>query len=213
MNNSAAAHYVNFRYGRIAALESFAEEFEIEERAAGCWALATHIKGTANVISDAGSRDVSFASRWNNDPFRDCTLSRSVMAPLIARFGPFDVDLFADRDGYTAQGRQWFHPEKSAFEAGDLESKIWAHPPRAIAGHALKFLNDQVSKGRCVAVLVLPEDPGAPWYRAGNMKGWTRRARWPVGAKVMRAPRVDGGRLAWSHAPPLDIPVFVISSW
>ena len=47
----------------------------MEERARGCWVLAVHIRGEANVVSDAGARDATFASRWNSDPFKDCVLA------------------------------------------------------------------------------------------------------------------------------------------
>ena len=71
VDNAAAEHYINFRYGKVLSLQALAEEFEFAERAAGCWALAKHLAGTANVISDAGSRDAAFAQRWQSDASRE----------------------------------------------------------------------------------------------------------------------------------------------
>ena len=111
-----------------------------------------HLAGAANVVSDSGSRDSTFASRWNADPFREAVLKASVMDRISSEFGPFDCDLFADRLGVTAQAPHWFHPENTAFEAQVLGNKVWAHPPRAVAGHAFSFLAKALAEGKCSAV-------------------------------------------------------------
>ncbi|CAK0847543.1 unnamed protein product, partial [Prorocentrum cordatum] len=126
IDNTAAIHYVNFRSGRIPHLVQLAEEFEHAERSAGCWCLAVHLAGAANVISDSGSRDSAFASRWNAGPFREAVLKASAMDRITNEFGPFDCDLFADRLGVTAKAPLWFHPENTAFEAHVLGNKAEA---------------------------------------------------------------------------------------
>ena len=67
VDNSCAAHYILFRYGDILSLQQLAENFEFEERRLGCWCMAVHIAGVNNVVSDRGSRDATFATRWNTD--------------------------------------------------------------------------------------------------------------------------------------------------
>ena len=97
MDNAAAVHYVNFRYGDVDHLEKLASELEYEERISQCWALAIHIKGSANIISDAGSRDTGFATAWGNDVTRQASLIDSVMRPITEKFGPFALDMFSRR--------------------------------------------------------------------------------------------------------------------
>ncbi|CAK0791283.1 unnamed protein product, partial [Prorocentrum cordatum] len=208
IDNTAAIHCVNFRSGRIPHLVQLAEEFEHAERSAGCWCLAVHLAGAANVISDSGSRDSAFASRWNADPFREAVLKASVMDRITNEFGPFDCDLFADRLGVTAKAPLWFHPENTAFEAHVLGNKVWAHPPRALAGHAISFLSKALAEGKCRAVfLVVPEDTGAPWFRSWQLNKWRRLARWQSGSDLFRAPRPDGG---WVRAPATDLPILLL---
>ena len=83
-------------------MQQLAEEVEMAERSAGCWCWAVHLKRTGNVISDKGSLDIGFVQRWSNDPWRDAVLSRSVFQPIDERWGPFQIDLVADRVGVTA---------------------------------------------------------------------------------------------------------------
>ncbi|CAK0899596.1 unnamed protein product, partial [Prorocentrum cordatum] len=173
IDNTAAIHCVNFRFGRMPHLVQLAEEFEHAERSAGCWCLAVHLAGAANVISDSGSRDSAFASRWNADPFREAVLKASVMDRITNEFGPCDCDLFADWLGVTAKAPLWFRPENTAFEAHVLGNKVWAHPPRALAGHAMSFLSKALAEGKCRAVFLdVPEDTGAPWFRSWQLNKW-----------------------------------------
>jgi hypothetical protein len=211
VDNSAAVHYVCFRYGRIQELQDLAESLELAEREAGCWAMAVHIKGAANVVSDAGSRDVDFAERWNRDPFREASLSASAMEPLSAQFGPFDIDLFCDREGWSTQAPRWRFPECSAFELTNISGRIWAFPPRAIAGSAVRFLSDKVKASKCEIVLVIFEDTGAPWFRPQAFKAWHRCARWRKGSRVLSV--WDNVEARWKAAPPLDMPLLVLTSF
>ena len=211
MDNTAAIHYVNFRAGRIFDLANLAEELELAERAAGCWCLAVHLAGAANVVADAGSRDSRFADRWNNDPYREAVFKRTVMEQLIRAHGPFDCDLFCDREGLSAQAPRWYHPGNTAFEADVLGSCVWAHPPRSLAGAALAFLSRSLDEGRCRNIFcAVPEDPGAPWYRPAVLRSWRRRARWPAGSDLFRTPRPESAG-GWIRAPRTDLPILLLS--
>eukprot|EP00959_Pyramimonas_sp_CCMP1952_P165406 3457940-Pyramimonas_sp.AAC.1 len=85
------------------------------------------------------------------------------MRPLQSKWGPFDCDLFTDRDGHLSLAALWYHPESSAFEASVLGNRVWAFPPKALAGQTLHFLRSKVRERVCKeAPLLLAEDPGAP---------------------------------------------------
>ncbi len=86
IDNMAAVHYVKFRFGRVLSLQNLAGSFEEAERSAGCWCMAVYMQGSANVVSDEGSRDVSFAERWNKYVFRDATLKQSIMTDILRKF-------------------------------------------------------------------------------------------------------------------------------
>ena len=88
--------------------------------------MAVHVSGKQNVVSDDGSRDSHFAARWNRDPFRDSVLKHFVMTDIIQKIGPFDVDLFADREGISAQAPAWTFPEHAVFEATFTARRAWA---------------------------------------------------------------------------------------
>lgn len=185
IDNSCAVHYVQCRYGRILALQQLAEKFELLERKLGCWCLAVHIKGKDNIISDAGSRDASFSQKWNNDPHQHCTLKQSVWNNICSLTGPFNIDLFADREGHNARAPQLFFPERSVFEQRSLKGTIWVFPPRSIAGHALQFANERLKEDPSTRfVLLLPEDAGASWYRPHAFRKWKRIGRWPAGSSL-----------------------------
>ena len=133
MDNVAAVHYVNVRYGRIPSLESLAERLETAERAAHCWALAAHIAGVANAVADAGSRSSNFVDEWSRDQFRDAALRPNLFRDVQSRCGVvFSLDLFSDRAGHNALAPQWRCPENTAFEAVLSNHVTWAHPPRAL---------------------------------------------------------------------------------
>jgi hypothetical protein len=103
VDNKAAEHYVNVRYGDVPSLESLAERIEAAEAAAACWALARHLRGAYNSIADLGSRDPEFARRWASDEFRTAMLRRDLVAALARTLGwTFTIDVFSDRPGWTS---------------------------------------------------------------------------------------------------------------
>jgi hypothetical protein len=201
MDNSAAVHYVNIRHGRILSLQDLSEQLEFTERSAGCWALAVHLAGSANVISDAGSRDANFVTRWQSDPLRLASLKKSAMQAIVKDLGPFTFDLFADREGVSAQAPNWCCPEDTAFEACLKNHTVWVFPPRELCSATLKFLAVQL---RCASppriVLLLPSDPGAHWFRSNVLKSWKRRGQWKLGADIFRVPATTQSGTRWSKA-------------
>ena len=88
-------------YGRIPEFEALAVLLELAERTAGCACLAKHLAGS-NAVADAGSRSSVFAGLWNTDVFKDAMLRGDFFATVNRDLGPFDVDLFADREGLNA---------------------------------------------------------------------------------------------------------------
>ena len=165
VDNIAAVHYINVRYGRVTSLEALAARLEAAERSAYYWALARHLQGEQNVIADAGSRDAGFAARWAADNFRDARLRGDLFTEVASRCGvTFDMDLFYDRAGINALAPSWRSPELSAFEA-TLHGGVWAHPPRSLLLSVLKLLNAALRANRDLKVALLaPEDASAPWF-------------------------------------------------
>eukprot|EP00959_Pyramimonas_sp_CCMP1952_P150754 3154907-Pyramimonas_sp.AAC.1 len=109
--------------------------------------MAVHLSGKHDIVSDAGSQDSLFATRWNDYPFRDAVLKHSVTNDIVQKCGPFDVDLFANRAGIGAQAAAWFPPEHTVFEPSSTARKVWAHPPRAVAARALPWLESLFRSG------------------------------------------------------------------
>ena len=211
LDNSAAVHYVNVRYGRIPSLESLAHRFESAERTAQCWALALHIPGKSNVIADAGSRSLDFARSWREDQYRDAALRKTLFQEVESRCGvQFTLDLFADRLGMTALAHEWRFPELSAFEAELRGHAVWAHPPRALLKETFQFLNAAVADNADLRVVILcPDDPGAPWFRPSLLSKWHRIRSWPAGSDLFRWPSDRG----LSKGPASDLPYIVLQSW
>ena len=202
---------MNVRYGRIPSLESLAHRFESAERAAQCWALALHIPGRSNVIADAGSRSADFAHAWRDDRFRDATLRQPLFQELEARCGVrFSLDLFADRAGNTALCPQWRFPKLSAFEADLRDQTVWAHPPRGLLKQVFQFLNAAISQDSSLrAVVLCPDDPGAPWFRTPLLSSWHRVRTWPAGSDLFRY----WSERAFCRGPQTDLPYVVLQSW
>ena len=216
MDNSAAVHYINFRYGRVPELELLAESLERAERSAGCCVLAKHIPGKANVIADEGSRDASFASRWACDIFRDAMLRRDLFDKLRADLGHFSLDLFADRSGASALVEAWCYPEMSAFERSLLGELVWAHPPRALIPRVLEHVRAQQRlHGAIFVALLVPCDSGAPWFRPHLLRQLRRRQCWPAGSDLFRWPSEDSpsGSLIFRKHARSDLPYVVLTTW
>ena len=210
IDNKAAVHYVNVRYGDIPELEQLAEALEVEERRAGCVCLAKHIPGKFNVIADAGSRDLSFSRRWNSDVFKDAILRPRLFEQLQSDLGSFDIDLFADVQGHSSLCPRWCHASSSAFECPLDGFQSWAHPPRALVGLFLAHVRAYPSPVR-VAVLV-PCDAGAPWFRPAVLRWWQRRQCWPVGSDLFRIRDAEQDRIFWRKCRRTDFPYVVLTS-
>ena len=212
MDHTPAIHYVNFRYGRIPHLESLSARLESAERAACCWALAVHLPGRLNVIADAGSRDSSFGARWAADAFKDATLRPALFREVEGRCGvAFTIDLFAHRSGSNSLAPQWRCPEMSAFEC-DLSGHVaWAHPPRALARECLAHFNRLIKADPALRiVLLLPEDPGAPWFRSALLAPWYRVRSWDANSDIFRWFTDDGSA---RRGPKSDLRYSVLQSW
>ena len=211
VDNTCAVHYVNVRYGNIPRLEALAEKLEAAERTASCWALAAHLKGTANRTADLGSRSTDFATQWNTDVFQHACVKEPVFRDVLARTGAsFTLDLFADREGRTAKAPVWRSPERTAFEAPLVGEVIWAHPPRALLRPALEFLNAALrERDPPKVVLLCPEDPGAPWFKPQLLQHWHRVRSWPAASDLFRYS--DGAN--WRSGPKTDLPYLLLQSW
>ena len=217
VDNSAAVHYINVRYGRVSSLEALTAKLEDAERLAYCWALAVHVKGEHNVIADAGSRDALFATRWASDQFRDAALRSDLFRDIESRCGVvFTLDLFADRDGLNALAPNWRSPVLSAFEANLQGEVVWAHPPRNLLQATLRFFKATFCKNPGLQVVLLaPEDVAAPWFRQDLLTGWHRIRSWEAGSDIFRwvAGGPDRSSVRWRRGPRSDLPYHVLQSW
>ncbi|CAK0810490.1 unnamed protein product, partial [Prorocentrum cordatum] len=156
LDNSAAVHCVNVRYGRMPSLESLAHRFESAEQAAQCWALALRIPGKSDVIADAGSRSLDFARSWREDLRRGAALRKALFQEVESRCGvQFAVDMFTDGLGRTAFAREWRFPELSVFQADLRGHVVWAHPPRALLKETFQCLTSAVAGDADLRVVAL----------------------------------------------------------
>ena len=216
VDNVAAVHYTNIRYGRVPSLEDLTVQLEAAERAASCWALAKHLQGVLNVVADAGSRDSTFAGRWASDSFREAKLRVDLFNEIAVRCGvTFTLDLFADRAGINALAPSWRCPQLSAFEAV-LDGVVWAHPPRDLLLAVLRFLNATLRSNAALKVVLLaPEDSRAPWFRSVLRRGWHRVRSWSAGSDLFRWQVLDrtSGSVRWRRGPRSDLPYHVFQSW
>ena len=215
MDNAAAEHYVNVRYGHVESLERLAETVEDAEREALCWALARYIRGANNVVSDAGSRDPGFARRWFEDPYRLAMLRRDLFTVLERDLGvSFTLDLFADRQGWTAMAPEWRSPERTGFEATLTGHAVWAHPPRAILGGFLKWLAEKLrAEPELRLAVLMPEDSRAPWCRPSLIGRLRRAQRWPSRSDLFRWAEADPAQPSqprFRRGPRSDLPYCVL---
>ena len=218
VDNAAAEHYVNVRYGDVASLETLAERLEEHEKQARCWCLARHLKGNFNPISDMGSRDPEFERRWRTDVFREAML-RPALRDTVAKElrCTFTVDVFCDRRGWTALAPRWRCPEVTGFECPLAGERAWIHPPREILKQVLAWLlkHLEADPGLRAAVL-LPEDTGAPWFRPQTLRLFHRSQRWPAGSDLFRWAEEDPrspGQPRLRKGPRSDLPYVVLTTW
>lgn len=188
IDNTAAVHYVNVRYGRIPSLEALDNRFEVAESRAQCWALAMHLEGARNLIADAGSRDPTFAHRWASDAYRDARIRPDFFEDAQRRCGViFTMDLFSDREGRNAMAASWRCPERTAFEADLRGNIVWAHPPRSLLAEVLTHLNAALRNATGLHIVLLaPEDAGPPWFRPTLLRRWFQVRCWPAGSDLFR---------------------------
>ena len=215
VDNSAAVHYVNVRYGNILALERLSEDLDKLERSVGCVCLAEHIEGKRNIIADEGSRVTSFADSWNNDSLMDAVLREDLFNTLVRDLGAFDVDLFADSCGTLSLAPKWHHPANSAFEADLSFGQFWAHPPKSIVGRFIDHVASETKRlGHSVRIAVLvPCDSGAPWFRNSKLHQWRRRQYWPANSDLFRRFEVNEGRVTKRKCPRTSCAYAVLTSW
>lgn len=188
VDNVAAEHYVNVRYGDVPSLEDLAASMEEAEQLALCWALARHLKGKYNHVADMGSRDPEFHRRWASDVFKSGMLRKDLYARIEQDLSSsFSVDLFADRRGWTALAPTWRCPEVTAFEFDCGGHTMWLHPPRDLVFATLKWLKEKLDlRPELRAAVLLPEDPCAPWFRPNLLGHLRRKQRWPAGSDLFR---------------------------
>jgi hypothetical protein len=216
VDNKAAEHYVNVRYGDVPSLESLAERIEAAEAAAACWALARHLRGAYNSIADLGSWDPEFARRWASNEFRTAMLRRDLVAALARTPGwTFTIDVFSDRPGWTSHASHWRCPEVTGFEA-DLRSECaWLFPPREILRPVLEWLSGKIKDGSLGnALLILPEDKQAPWFRPQLLRHFKQVQRWPAKSDLFRWADEDPrnpGTARYRKGPRSDLPFLALA--
>ena len=215
VDNSAAVHYTNIRYGRIPALEQLAVRLDEAEKRAMCWCLAAHIPGRSNRVADLGSRDSNFARNWSADKFRGARLRQDLFDEIQKRLRvTFTIDLFSDREGHNALAATWRCPKLTAFEAELNNQTAWAHPPRELIRSTFEFLNQVLAADKAVRVAILvPEDVSAPWFRPSLLKNWKRTRTWDAGSDLFRFRDDSNNEVRWRKGPKSDLKYSVLRSW
>ena len=123
----------------------------------------------------------------------------------------FSIDLFADRLGRTAVAPKWRFPGCTAFELDLRGECVWVHPPRALLQATFDHSNAALAQdSELRAVVLCPEDIGAPWFRTSVLRRWNRVQFWPSGSALFRVLRSDG---SWATGPCTDLPYVLLQSW
>ena len=218
VDNAAAEHYVNVRYGDVPSLETLAERLEEWEKKARCGCLARHLRGKYNAIADMGSRDPEFERRWRTDVYREAMPRPALLGQVAAGLRcSFSIDVFCDRRGWTALTPRWRCPEVTGFECSLAGECAWVHPPREILPQVLAWLCQNLRENPALQVAIfVPEDTGAPWFRQHYLRHFHRSQRWPAGSDLFRwaeedprnprHPRLRNGLCS-------DLPYVVFASW
>ena len=180
-----------------------------------CWSLAEHIKGVNNRIADLGSRDSQFAHRWMSDVFREARLRPDLFSEIQGRCKvSFSLDLFSDRPGKNSHCTWWCSPVRSAFEQELHGHVIWAFPPRELIRSVLEHLNTAIGHHASIkAVLLVPEDAQAPWFRPALLKRWRRVRSWDANSDLFRWLDTDEEHDRWRRGPRTDLRYNVLRSW
>ena len=139
--------------GLCDALEYWAEIFQCDVRAA--W-----IPGRLNTLADSLSREKCAVHS------ADYQLLQSEFDRWDKRFGPHEVDAFADDVGSNAFCKKFWSAQDDALAQDWTGKNVWCNPDFGLAGQALqKFLD---SKRECwqgtTATFVLPYLKGQWWW-------------------------------------------------
>ena len=195
VDNTCAAHYVNFATGRINALAQLAKDIRHQEIQLACESVAIRLAGVKNVTADALSQMQLSATQRDKRPHR--ALKRKLFLGLQDLRGPFHIDGFAADDGHNAQLPQYWTDSNSFFENFDGNKLVWAFPPLDLIQTLMQYLHDR-RRAQCslnIAVL-LPEHTSAPWFR--YCQHYKRVVRYRKGSDLFREFNVG----VWGKAPP-----------
>ena len=118
---------------------------------------ATYLPGQENLIADFLSRGRSLPSEWS--------LNQSIFETLMERWGPFDVDLFANEINhrlptYCARTRDRHALALDAFSISWKGLHPYAFPPFPLIPRVL----DKIEEDRAQVLLIAPRWPGKPWF-------------------------------------------------
>ena len=126
--------------------------------------MPKHLPGCLNVLADSASRQKSSIG--------ERSLDERTFGHLWERFGPFGVDLFANR--YNNQIPIFISPFPDPLAADENAlsldwnqwERIYAFPPRAILPDVVQRLHHYQGKG----VLIAPYHPCASWFTSLLMR-------------------------------------------
>ena len=118
---------------------------------------AEHIPGRLNVIADAESRAKPDAADWK--------LDSKVFKVLNQSFGPFTVDLFANRNNAQLERFYSYLPDPLAEQFDALvqpwrEENAYAFPPFNLISKCL----EKISLKGATMLIVCPVRPAQAWY-------------------------------------------------
>jgi hypothetical protein len=117
---------------------------------------AEYLPGSMNSIADKLSRQFQDSSNWRLNP--------QLFASLNNRWGPLEIDLFADR--LNAQTQTYFSWKQDPLAAGTdaflwpWKKRCYAFPPFCMIGRCLM----KVQKEKTDLVLIAPAWQGQHWY-------------------------------------------------
>ena len=205
VDNTCAAHYVNFASGRIDSLAQLAKHIRYQEILLGCESVAIHLAGARNVTADALSRLQVSAAHRDKHPHR--ALKKKLFLHINEVHGPCIIDGFAADDGHNAQLDQYWSESNSFFEHHDGRDLVWVFPPTDLIQPLMQYLDDKRRAKEVLNILLLvPKHTSAPWFRYCQF--YKRVAWYRAGSDLFREFKNGAG----GKAPPTKYPWMLLAS-
>jgi len=158
LDNVTSVVYVNAQGGRKPLLNDIARKIWLWAIEREIWLTAEHLPGVNNCLADTASRKkYSLEGEW--------MLNKDIFDSINAKFGPFDLDLFATRINSQCEKFFAWHKDPDAIGIDAMlhewrANNIYGFPPFSIIGKVLRKIKEEELE----VSLILPLWPSQFWF-------------------------------------------------